>query len=251
MADKPHVHVEFYTEPVEDVAASREAGRPIFKDQEFVRVRIVGDPKNNLIAPANDFAGRDRDTGEAITWAQKYPEHYRLFKAQENQSRADGTPLTEVPWLTASRRKELEALQIKTVEALASLDGALLTRIGMGARELKLKAQAWLDAAAGSAVESKMAAELAARDEEIEALKRQMAQLISGNTVNNVAATEPQEIEQGEGPSNSPFEAWQDEDIKNWIKDATGSRPPGNPSHKTLVAKADEINASLAEKQAA
>ena len=49
---------------------------------------------------------------------------------------------------------------------------------------------------------------------------------------------------------DSPFEAWDDEDIKNWIKDQTGSRPLGNPAHKTLVAQADKINDDLRAAQA-
>ena len=54
----------------------------------------------------------------------------------------------------------------------------------------------------------------------------------------------------------SPFADMDKDGIKEWIADATGSRPQGNPSHETLVRMADEINADLkakkeAEKQAA
>lgn len=250
MADTPHLHVEFYNDAQEDPAQTRLAGRPIFTDVEMVRVKIVGDPKSSIIAPAHSSPSRDPETGQPMTYAQKFPEHYRYFKDNRDQQSAAGTPLTEVPWLTAAKRAELKALNIYTVEGLAGLDGTLLQRIGMGARELKNKAQAWLDLAAGSAVESKMATELAARDEQIEALKLQMADLIamqSGKAPSPVVAIEPDEPD----TSGSPFANWQAEDLKNWIKEASGSRPVGNPSLKTLIAKADEINAELAEKNKA
>lgn len=249
MADTPHLFVEFYIEPVERPALSREAGRPIFEDEEYVFVRIVGDPKSSFRAPAHSAAGRDRESGQPFSYAQKFPEHYRYFKSEQDQQLAAGTPLTEVPWLTASKRAELKALNIMTVEGLAGLDGTLLQRIGMGARELKNKAQAYLDAADTNAPNAKMASDLAAAQDQIEALKRQMADMVAGKQ--GVALVEPEPEVEIEPPSGSPFEAWQDEDIKNWIKDATGSRPVGNPAHKTLVAKADEINAELAAKKAA
>jgi hypothetical protein len=253
MSDHDHLRVTFYTEAVENAAETRKQGRPIFEDKEFVFILIGGDPKSTLRAPAHDQTDRDPATGEGRTYAQKYPEEYRFFKANEDQHQKSGTPLTEVPWLTAAQREELKALKIFTVEMLAGLDGTMLQRIGMGARELKNKAQAWLDAAAGSAVESRLAGENAALRDQMEAMQAQINQMLQGGTLNNVNATTPADIEEPEVelPSNSPFEQWADEDIKNWIKESTGNRPPGNPSHKTLVAKADEINAQIAEQKAA
>lgn len=251
MADeKPHLHVEFYSEPQEDPAESRKAGRPIFKDVEMVKIQIAGDPKNNLIAPAHSASHRDRETGLPLTYAMRFPDHYRFFKDNLDQQAAGGTPISEAPWLAASKREELKALKVYTLEALAQLDGTLLQRLGMGARELKNKAQAWLDAAAGNAAEGRLASLLAARDDEIEALKRQMADFIASQSGKAPAVTQ-EPVSEEPDPTASPFNAWADEDIKNWIKDATGSRPAGNPSHKTLVARADEINAEIAEKKAA
>lgn len=240
MADeKPHLHVTFYMEPVEDPNETRKQGRPIFKDEEFVKVLIAGDPKNSLIAPAN--------YGNP-SYAQRFPEHYRYFKAGLEQAGAAGTPLTEVPWLTAARRAELKALNIHTVEALAGLDGSLLTRIGMGARELKNQAQAWLDMAAGTAVETRLAGENAVLREQMERMQEQINQMLAGGTVAPAQVVAPVVEAEHEAPGNSPFEAWADEDIKNWIKDNSGARPAGNPSHRTLVSRADDLNAEMAEK---
>lgn len=247
---KPHLHVEFFTEATENPRKSREAGRPIFEDAEFVRIKIAGDPKNTLIAPANQVSGPER-----LSYAERFPEHYRYFKDHLG-THVEGLPLTEMPWLTASKRAELKALNILTVEALAGLDGTMLQRIGIGARELKNQATAWLEKLDGSADAGKLAAELAARDELIAQLQRDIAQLQAGGAVPQAAAPEvpndppPPEDDELLG-ENSPFWAWDDEDIKNWIKDNSGARPAGNPGHKTLVAKADALNAELAAKQQA
>lgn len=243
--DKPHLHVEFYTEAQEDIAASRAEGRPIFRDVEMVKIQIAGDPKNNLIAPAHDATKRNPETGQPMTWAEQFPDHYRYFKDNADQQRGSGTPLSEVPWLTASKRAELKALKIHTVDALAMLDGTALQRLGMGGRELKNKAVAWLDKAAGNAAESRLAEELAARDREIEALKEQMAMLAAGKA----PVTEQPKADLAYTTDDGPWMAYSDEDIKNFIADRAGRRPAGNPKRETLIAQANEILA--AEKEAA
>ena len=50
--DKVRVHVEFFQDAVQDPAASREAGRPVFKDMDMVRIRIPGDKGTVMVAPA-------------------------------------------------------------------------------------------------------------------------------------------------------------------------------------------------------
>lgn len=250
MADKPHLDVEFFTEAVELPARSRDEGRPIFEDQEFVRVRIAGDPKNTLVAPALLSLGMD-PTGEPITYASRFPEHYKLFKAGVGAP-IIGTPLAEMPWLTASKIKELQALNIKTVEALAELEGSALQRLGMGGRELKNQASTWLDRAAGAAGDARLAAELSKRDDLIASLQAQIAALAGGKSTE--AVVEPEVIQPDDGSDqslgeNSPFWAWEDTDIKAWMKDNGGTVPTGNASHKTIVARADALNAELAAKQ--
>lgn len=248
-ANRPHIHVEFHSVPVEDLNESRKQGRPIFKDVEHCRIRWAGDNKRELDEPANQKFKRDPETNRWITYAEAFPEHYRLFKANEDQDRVNGTPLSEVPFLTEAKRAELRALNVRSLEALASLDGAALQRLGMGGRDLKNKAQAFIDAASGTATETRLAEENAALTARLEALEAMVNSVAIDRTVAPAAApvSEPDD----DTPSGSPFEAWGDEDIKNWIKDQAGARPVGNPSHKTLVAKADEINAALAEKAAA
>jgi len=243
MADeKPHLFVEFFTDAIENPSLSAKEGRPIFEDKEFVRIRFAGDQKNVLVAPAH-MAGtvRDEMTNKPLTYAQRFPKHYEAFKAGLAYI-GGGTPIKEAPFLTEANRKELAALNIHTLEALAELDGAALARLGMGGRALKDKAIAFIAKASGSADVTRLAGENAAMKEQIEAMQRQMAELMQKKPV---PFKEPAQV------SNSPFAEWQDDDIKAFIEDRRGSRPRGNPSHATLVGMADEIVAEDNAKAAA
>jgi hypothetical protein len=176
---------------------------------------------------------KDFASGEVteITYAMAWNKQYQEFKEGVAQTMS-GTPLSELPFLTASKRLELKALHIHTAETLAALDGPNLKRIGMDGRELKNQAQAYLDNAAGSVDVVKMAATIAALEAKLERLTSQP-----------VAATVSEDV----APSVSPFAQMEAEDIKNWIKESGGTIPRGNASHATLVKAADEWNAEMAE----
>lgn len=243
MADeKPHLHVEFFTEAQENKSKSAKEGRPIFDDVEFVRIRFAGDQKNVLVAPAHMTGTiRDEITNLPLTYAQRFPRHYEAFRAGQAYL-GSGTPVKEAPFLTEAQRRELAALNIHTLEALADMDGAGLARLGMGGRALKDKAIAFIAKASGSADVTKLAGENAAMKEQIEAMQKQMAELLKAKSP---TVKEPAQV------SNSAFSEWQDDDIKAFIEDRRGARPRGNPSHATLVSMADEIVAEDAAKQAA
>lgn len=245
MSDAPHLHVEFFNDTMENPTKSRKEGRPIFEDVEMVKIQIVGDPKSTLYAPAHSSSKRHPETGMPWTYAQQFSEHYRYFKDNADQQSAAGTPLTDVPWLTAAQRAELKALKIYTVDGLAMLDGTMLQRIGMGGRELKNKAQAWLDAAAGHAVESRMAEELAARDAIIASMQEELKLLSAGKAAATAAEPEREPSEEG------VWADYDDDAIKTFIAERAGRKPAGNPSRKTLIASANEILEAEKEKDAA
>tara|TARA_R110000823_G_scaffold10557_5_gene36783 strand:+ start:179 stop:910 length:732 start_codon:yes stop_codon:yes gene_type:complete len=230
------LHVEFFSEPVENPAKTRLEGRPIFEEQEFVKIKFPGDNKRIHVAPANEGFRRDPATNGWVTYAEEYPRHYELFKSGQAQTVA-GTPLSELTFLTESKRAELRALNIQTAEQLAGLDGSFLARLGMGGRALKDQATAYLAHATETALEARLAGENAALREQMEALQKQMADIMQGKAAASVATVEP---------SGSPFSTWEDEDIKVFINDRQGSRPKGNPSHETLVRMADDIIAKEA-----
>lgn len=240
MDDFKHLHVEFFMDSKYNKRKSAEQGRPVYDDIEKVRIRIAGDPKSTLIAPAKSTSAvRDPVTNERLTYAQLHHGPYEAFKRNE-EYRGTGTPLSELSFVTVAKRKELEALNIFTAEALAQLDGANLQRLGMGGRELKTQAEAWLSKAMGSADVTRLSAE----NEALKARLDAMEAMMNGNP--NV----PQEEKAGDPPA-SPFADWDDDTIRTWIVEQGGDNPHHKCSHDTLVAKADELNAALAAQKAA
>lgn len=239
--DFSHLHVEFFTEAVHNVRESAEKGRPIYDDVEKVRIRIAGDPKSVLVAPAHSGSSmRDPQTNERLTYAKLHRGPYEAFKRNEAYV-GSGTPLSELTFLTASKRKELAGLNIHTAEALAGLDGANLNRLGMGARELKTQAEAWLSKSTGSAGITKLAAENEALKARLDAMEAMMA----GNApAKDAPAAKISDVA-------SPFADWDDATIRAWIVEQGGENPHHKCAHDTLVAKADELNAALAAQKAA
>lgn len=214
----------FKTISVLDEVKSKEANRPIYRDEEFVEVRIAGDRNFAPTFPAHQMW--KREDGEEITYAQRWQKQYAAFKEDRIQV-AEGTPLEELTFLTQAKRHELRALKIYTAEALAALEGRNLKALGMEGQKLKAQAQAFLDTARGTGDNSRMAAEIAE-------LRAKLARFEG-------AALPPEDA-----PVASEFSDWSDEDLKSWIKEATGSAPRGNPSHDSLVRLAEEVQSEAA-----
>jgi hypothetical protein len=229
MATDNLVVPRFYIHTTENKAKSKLAGRPIFDDMEVVEVRFAGNRQTVSVFPAHAICGQIQgEDGDyrPTTYAERWPDQYKRFKAKQQQVAA-GTPVDELPFLTQAKRSELKALSIYTAEALAALDGQELKNLGQGGRELKNQAQAYLDRASGSADVTAMASKI-----------EELTQLVAELRSDKLPATA------------SEFEAWEDTQIKDWIEGKVGERPKGNPSHATLVKRADEIALGLAEEAA-
>jgi hypothetical protein len=230
--------VTFENFPVLNEAKSKEANRPIYEDLEVCRIRMAGDRQQAPVFPANAEApgGVENADGYLVTmtYAEKYAEQYRKFKAGEQQTK-EGTPLEAVSFLTPARVKEFKALNIYTVEALASLEGSSLKSIGSGGTDFKLKAQAYLDSAAGSADVSKLTTEN-------EFLKQQLEELTKERAQYATLATERVTDNLGYGAEDQ-IESKTDAELRDMIKDATGAYPRGQPSRETLIGMVKELQA--------
>lgn len=152
------VYVDFYSEPVEDAKASLEAGRPIFKEAEFVRVRQAGDRKREHVAPAHEQFMLERGTGLHITYAQRYSEQYNAFKRKDT-AYMSGTPLDFATFLTPSQRAEFKAAQILTIEGLAGLPDRVIAQFGPNMRGYVRQAQELISKTQDSAATAKLEAE--------------------------------------------------------------------------------------------
>jgi hypothetical protein len=241
---------EFYMANMKDEKATAEAGRPIHKEVEMVRIRFIGDNKKVIEEPADLCTTRDRATNQWISYKEKFPQHYEAFKRNQ-QYFGPGTPIDEAPFLSVAEKADMKAIQIYTIEALANLDMAGQRKIGMGAAQYVAKAQAYIENATGSAKVLQLASENADMKAQLERMQQQMAELLSRPAQPTGPVPQPiippADEDDGFDVSTSMFFSWDDPSLKAWIKEKSGSAPRGNPSHETLVRMAEQANARTAE----
>ena len=149
---------------VEIKAESEKQGRPIFKDLPHIRKMIPGDASNVVERVAKDHDIR------------MYPREWDIFQRQ-SATGVSGTPLEQWPQVTRAQVKEAKYFEVHTVEQMAELSDMSCQRMGMGFAELRNKAKAYLEAAKGTAAQTAQAAENQRLQDEIEALKAQMAEM--------------------------------------------------------------------------
>ena len=151
--------VQFYKKSVKQDIASDEAGRPIFKEFDFVRIMIPGDNLTEIDTYAQD------------SHKQRFPRQWAHYQNQvANHQDIIGTPLDQWPLITRSQADELRGLKFHTVESIADCSDQQLQRIGMVAgmspHNFRLKAKAFLNLANDSAEVAQREAELAQVKEE-------------------------------------------------------------------------------------
>ena len=169
--------VQFYKRSVKQDVASDEAGRPIFKEFDFIRIMIPGDNLTEI------------DTYAQESHKQRFPRQWAHYQNQTaGHEDIVGTPLDQWPQVTRSQAEELRGLKFYTVEAIADCSDQQLQRIGMVAgmspHNFRLKAKAFLNLANDSA-------EVAQREAELQALKEENAK-IKSETEAKLAAMQEQ-----------------------------------------------------------
>lgn len=157
--------VRFSLQPRIDSAKTAEEGREIYKDVEFVTILIPGDKTLTVNRPVmpSDKA--------------RFPLQYQAFKNKAGEV-ITGTPLSAWPIVTESQRRELEHFNVRTVEHLAEINDNFASSM-MGIQALKQQAQKYLTAAKAAQPLVQLQQELASRDNDIAALKDQVAKLAS------------------------------------------------------------------------
>lgn len=155
---------DFFMDTVKDELASHQAGRDIFREIERVRIVIPGAVASMVVKNVDD------------SHRNRWPEHYAAFRGGREQPLV-GLPLTEWPVLNRAQVRELEYLQIRTVEELAGLSDVHLQSIGMGGRMLRERARAYLDEAEHEALTTKLVGENDVLRSRVAALETQVAEL--------------------------------------------------------------------------
>jgi hypothetical protein len=156
------LQVRFYKKPVHQEQESMDAGRPIYKEFDFVHICVAGDTLTEI----DTFALQQHKTRFPIQWANY------MNRVGANDQEVVGTPVSEWPLISKSQAEELRAMKFFTVEAIASASDQQLQRMGMAAGmspyAFRDKAKAFLNLATSSAETDK-------REQEINALKEELA----------------------------------------------------------------------------
>jgi hypothetical protein len=153
--------VKFYKRAMKLENESNEAGRPIFKDYDFVRIMVAGDTLTEI------------DTYARESHKQRFPKQWLQYQAtQDFSSEMIGTPVEEWTLISQSQAQELRGIKFMTVESIANASDLQLQRIGMIAgmspHAFRDKARTFLNLAEETAEASK-------RTEEINQLKQELA----------------------------------------------------------------------------
>jgi hypothetical protein len=211
--------------PVKNDLKSMAEGRVIYDDIEVCEIRFPG--KTDIrVSPAHAFSHwvTDEYGQRQITYAERFRKQYQQFKEHAAQT-LSGTPLDKVPWLSPARVAELQAVHVYTAETLAGMDGPALKTLGIGGREMKDRATAWIAEAKANAPTAQMLGEL-------ELLKQQKQLLEEDNRI----LRQRGEVENGK--IDSQFENMSDEQLKDYIAAQSGQKVLGNLGRKNLLRMA-------------
>jgi len=156
------LQVRFYKKPVHQEQESLEAGRPIYKEFDFVHICVAGDTLTEI----DTYALQQHKQRFPIQWANY------MNRVGANDEEVVGTPVSEWPLVSKSQAEELRAMKFHTVESIANASDQQLQRMGMAAGmspyAFRDKAKAFLNLATTSAETDK-------REQEINALKEELA----------------------------------------------------------------------------
>jgi hypothetical protein len=215
--------------PIPNPSKSLAAGRPIYDDKEVCEIRSPGS-RNTSVQYATTVSHwvDDLESGEQrpVTYAERFSRQYRQFKEHDVQTKS-GTPLDLAPFLTVSRRAELRALNIYTVEMLAAIDGQPLKNIGLGGRELKNQAQEYIEESLKTAPNLQLQAEL-------EELRARNALLQEDN----------ERIKAAQDQMEGEFAEMSNEQLWDFVTVNGGKAPLGKPNRKALVRMAQQLRQS-------
>jgi hypothetical protein len=161
--------VEIYKEPIEIPVESEKAGHPVYREVDFITIRVPGDQLNIIKRPLNEDDKK------------RFPRHWALFQNATDNSKVEGWLLEEWPAITRSIAFQLRTLGFKTVEHVANCTDGNLAKIGMACgmspHTFRDKARAFLEVANDSAKAQQAVVERDAMAQRIKDLEDTVARL--------------------------------------------------------------------------
>jgi hypothetical protein len=141
--------VQFYRRAIHNEFESNKQGRPVYFEQDYIKIIVPGDKLSQIDTPMDDH------------YKQRFGERYKKWLETNGADYFTGTPIDAWPVLTLSQKAELKHLNINTVEDLANCSDQLGQKI-MGFNALQKKAKAFLIASDEVAAENELNAKVEA-----------------------------------------------------------------------------------------
>ena len=152
----------FFKKEVPDHAASEEAGRPIYRSEDWIEIIVPGSRDKCVLPVRREHKAR-------------FPEQWESYQRGEAHEVADGTPITEWQGISRTRAMELRAQGFYTVEQFAGAGENQLAKSGQDARRLQEQAKAFVEGQRELDRERSLRADLEARFADMVARNEQLA----------------------------------------------------------------------------
>ena len=147
----PKLYFDIQEEAVYDEALSQRDGCARYVNKVFLvwtKIGAINPISNRAEIEPKNIAAKSVHIWEHAG-GRKF---YERWRNGESGQHVNGTPLKAWPLITPAQVKELEHINVRSVEDLAGMEDMNLDRAGMGVRSLRDKAQAWLKEAANKGV---------------------------------------------------------------------------------------------------
>ena len=142
-------YVRFEVRPVEDRTETEATGHYVAKDVVYALITPAG-TKDQVEKVATDWL---RDLEEMVrqerfpaSWLAAYKEAYKAW-CENREVPEHGIPVTDWPALSPAQVRNLQDIGLRTVEQVAEATEEAISRMGMGGRALKARAQAYIETA--------------------------------------------------------------------------------------------------------
>lgn len=164
--DDVFLRTTFFMKPVVNALKTKEQGYTVYEDKEYVEIKVPS-AAGTLTVICRPVEEDDK---------QRFAEKYAKFKSK-SEKKKEGLPIEEWPPVPPSIVKQLESVDIVTVEQLAKLPDNMLKFLGSDYSYLRDKAARFLKAAEDGKELSKLSDELKKAQETIEFMKQQMEEM--------------------------------------------------------------------------
>lgn len=247
---KRDLHVVFYSKAVLNKRETEAQGRPIHETVPYVRIQYPGDKNRVVDCPAAERTFLAPGMGGVrLNFIERFPDHWEAYQ-RNDQTQVHGTPLEVAPFLSVARCADIRAQNVHTLEQLSEVPDRALPQLGMGARELREKAIAYLKATDNRVLTREVERERDELAEKVAKLEAMVATLQAGDVASpeeTMTVGELNDAEAGDekhdddtgqdlGPGTN-FEEWDTEALHAFLTDL--QRPAHKACNKaTLVQKA-------------